>query len=232
METKKPEKVFVDGVSLRGLGEKVKLLEEKVKLLEEINGVVNGSPWIKTGDIANEFESIFQRLLTRGSDPKGTVEFTTPYGGTLRAFNHEKGILFNLDDVSQMLGYSIGNIDFARDSYNYIPPIGGSIHINAGRLLKEMDTIKYSHPENYEFVFYYVKPYMENPRNFLKEGTKLYLPTVNGIIVGVIESVHRDGTNVTYNFCSGNLWCQIYPADIGTEAFLSHEEATEKENPN
>lgn len=186
----------------------------------------------KTEDTVNEFESIFQRLLARGSNPKGTVEFTTPGGGVLRAFNHEKGILFNLDDVSQMLGHSIGNIDFAKDSYGYIPYIGESVHINAERLLKEMGSINYPYPGNYEFVFCYVKPYMENPRNFLEEGTKLYLPTVNGIIVGVIESVHRNGVDATYNFCSGNLWCQIYPADIGTEAFLSHEEATEKENPN
>lgn len=131
-----------------------------------------------------------------------------------------------------MLGHGIGSIDFAKDSYGYIPYIGENIHINAERLLKEMGPINYPYPENYEFVFCYVKPYMENPRNFLKEGTKLYLPTVNGIIVGVIESVHRNGTNVTYNVCSGNLWCQIYPADIGTDAFLSHEAATEKENPN
>lgn len=219
-------------VDAKKLEERVKSLEEKVELLEEINGAVNDSPWVKTEDTVNEFESIFQRIIRKGSNPKGTVEFTTPKGGVLRAFNHEKGILFNINDVSQMLGHDIGNIDFAKDSYKYIPCIGEDIHINADRLLKEMGPINYPYPENYEFVFCYVKPYMENPINFLEEGTKLYLPTVNGIIVGVIESVYRSGVDVTYNFHSGSLWCQIYPADIGTDAFLSHEAATEKENPN
>lgn len=219
-------------VDAKKLEERVKSLEEKVELLEEINGAVNDSPWVKTEDTVNEFESIFQRIIRKGSNPKGTVEFTTPKGGVLRAFNHEKGILFNINDVSQMLGHDIGNIDFARDSYEYIPYIGEDVHINAERLLKEMGPINYPYPENYEFVFCYVKPYMENPINFLEEGTKLYLPTVNGIIVGVIESVYRSGVDVTYNFHSGSLWCQIYPADIGTDAFLSHEAATEKENPN
>lgn len=135
------------------LEERVKLLEEKVELLEEINGVVNGSPWVKTEDAVNESESIFQRLLTRGSNPKGTVEFTTPGGGALRAFNHEKGILFNVNDVSQMLGHGIVNIDFAKDSYGYVPHISEDIHINAERLLKEMGRTNYLHTENYEFVF-------------------------------------------------------------------------------
>lgn len=72
------EYTILNRVDVKKLEERVKSLEEKVESLEEINGIVNGSPWVKTEDTVNEFESIFQRLLARGSNPKGQSSSSLP----------------------------------------------------------------------------------------------------------------------------------------------------------